>query len=54
MRQYDRGDGHKDPADDSMIRFIDLNDILLVRRNPDTKSVDGIKANGGATLADAE
>ncbi len=47
-------DGQHDPADDDTIRVVYLDDVLFVRRGPDTKSVDSVKADGGATLADGE
>ncbi len=47
-------DASQDPADEGMIRVVYLHDILLVRRSLETKSVDGIKADDGSTLADGE
>ncbi len=44
----DRGDGQQDPTDNGMIRVVCLKDLLLVRHGSDTKSVDRIKADGGA------
>ncbi len=48
------GEGQHDTADDGMIRVKYLDDVLFVRRGPESKSVDSIKADCGAALADGE
>ncbi len=48
------GDKQQNTADDGIIRVVYLEDVLFVRRSPDSKSVDSAKADGGATLADGE
>jgi hypothetical protein len=48
------GDGQHNTEDNGYIRVMYLDDVLFVRRGPDSISVDSIKADGGAALTDGE
>ncbi len=47
-------DGQQYTADNGIIRVVYLDDVLFVRRFPDSKSVDSVKADGGAALTGGE